>query len=299
MSGRRPDAVRMAAPAKINLYLHVTGKREDGYHILDSLAAFAGIHDLIVATPSTSGIHLDVEGDFADRIPAGEDNLVMRVAKALADDMGVAQGARILLNKRLPPASGVGGGSADAAATIKALTTLWGIDPSGDRLMELALRFGADIPVCLMGRTAFMGGVGEELEPAPPLPQAWLVLVNPGVEVSTPEVFRRRHGPFSEPARFSDAPAAGAAFAKLLAERRNDLTDPAIEVAPVVGEVLSAIAERPGVQLARMSGSGATCFGLFADASRATDAAMALQRAHPDWWVKAASLESDATRLGM
>lgn len=290
------DRVAVPAAAKINLYLHVTGKRADGYHLLDSLVAFAGIHDLIETRPAST-LTLAVEGPFGDKVPGGADNLVLRAAQLLGEAYGVDQGASIRLVKRLPPASGMGGGSADAAATLKALTVLWGIDATGHELLELAEDLGADVPVCLIGEAAFMAGIGEDLAPAPALPPAWLVLVNPGVEVPTPEVFRRRSGPFSSADRFQTVPADAAALARLLASRRNDLAAAAIEIAPVIKDALAALEQSPGVLLARMTGSGATCFGLFADAKAATTATLTLGRDHPGWWVKVASLEGDTSRL--
>lgn len=298
MTAPEPKVVRVTAPAKLNLYLHVVGKRADGYHLLDSLIAFAGIHDVLDVRHASRDFTVEVIGEFAASVPADEDNLVLRAARALAEEYRLEHGAHITLNKRLPPASGMGGGSADAAATLKALTGLWNLDPRGDQLLELALQLGADVPACLMGRAAFMGGIGEELVPAPTLPPAWVVLVNPGVEVPTPAVFGARSGPFSQGARFSEAPADAARLAELLAERRNDLTDAAVAIAPEVGLVLAALETCPGNLLARMTGSGATCFGIFPDVGAATQATMSLARSHPGWWVKVASLENDTGKLG-
>lgn len=296
--------VRVTAAAKVNLYLHVTGRRADGYHTLDSLVAFCGIGDAIEARAvppaggqKTADVSLSIEGPFAAGLPTGGDNLVLRAAGALRAALDIESGARIVLHKRLPPASGIGGGSADAAATLRALMRLWNARPAEATLDALALKLGADVPVCLKGRAAFMGGIGEELVPAPALPPASIVLANPGVPVATPEVFRRRQGAFSAPARFSETPRDAAHLAELLRQRRNDLDAPARALCPAIGEVVDALERCPGVLLARMSGSGATCFGLFADVGAATEAAFALARAHPRWWVKAGSLESDANRL--
>ena len=288
--------VRVTAAAKINLYLHVTGRRGDGYHTLDSLVAFAGIGDGIEARPAAD-LSLAVEGPFAAGLSAGDDNLVLRAARALQAAVGTEQGARLILQKRLPTASGIGGGSADAAATLRALMRLWNARPDAAVLDAIALKLGADVPVCLGGVAAFMGGIGENLSPAPILPAASVVLVNPGQPVSTPEVFGRRQGAFSAPARFSETPRDAAHLAQLLKARRNDLEAPARALCPAIGEVLAALDRCPGVLLARMSGSGATCFGLFAEVGAATEAAFALMRANPRWWVKAGSLEGDTTRL--
>jgi 4-diphosphocytidyl-2-C-methyl-D-erythritol kinase len=290
------ESVRVAASAKVNLYLHVVGRRPDGYHRLDSLVAFAGIGDTIEVRRAEK-ISLFLEGPFAAGVPAGADNLVLRAARALAEAARVDAGADIRLVKRLPPASGIGGGSADAAATVRALLRLWDVRLDARALSALALGLGADVPVCLAGRAAFVGGIGEELAPAPPLPPASIVLANPGMPVPTPEVFRRRAGAFSLPARFSEPPRDAAELALLLKARGNDLEGPARAICPAIGDVIAGLARQKGALIARMSGSGATCFALFAEAGAATEAAFALARAHPDWWVKAGSLESDATRL--
>lgn len=284
-SGRR-RGVRIAAPAKINLYLHVTGKRADGYHLLDSLVVFAGIADRLTVTPAAKGT-LVIDGPFAGRIPAGPGNLAVKAASAAAHLLGMVDGFEIRLTKNLPPAAGIGGGSADAAAVLRAVCHLAGRDPGESAIADLALSLGADVPVCLAGKPTFFGGVGEVLDPAPQLPEAWLVLVNPRVEVSTPAVFRARTADFSRAGRFTEPPPDAAALAAVLAERNNDLTAPALTLAPVVGTVLDALSALPDCLLARMSGSGATCFGLFATEQSARRAAEALSAAHPGWWTEA------------
>lgn len=289
-------AIRLAAPAKINLYLHVVGRRSDGYHLLDSLVAFAGIGDTLTAQPA-DGFSLALDGPFAHDVPAGDDNLVLKAARALATAAGARAGARLTLVKRLPAASGIGGGSADAAACLRALVRLWNVDIDDKTLATIALALGADVPVCLKGHASYLGAIGEDLALAPVLPKAWIVLANPRVPLATPDVFRARQGPFSAPARLEHPPADAADLARLLAARRNDLTEAAIGLAPAIGEALEALARCPGALIARMSGSGATCFALFANVESATEAAFALVRAHPKWWVKAGSLESDAGRI--
>ncbi len=288
--------VRVAAPAKVNLYLHVVGRRPDGYHLLDSLVAFAGIGDT-VETRAAPDISLAIEGPFAAGVPAGADNLVLRAARALAHALHTDAGAAIRLVKRLPPASGIGGGSADAAATLRALMRLWDARPDDRALARMALGLGADVPVCLAGRPAFVGGIGEDITFAPALPAASIVLANPGFPVATAEVFRRRAQPFSKPARFSETPETAAELAAWLKERGNDLEAPARTICPAIGDVIAALERQPGALIARMSGSGGTCFALFALPGPATEAAGAIQRARPGWWVKAGALESDATRL--
>ena len=187
-------------------------------------------------------------------------------------------------------ASGLGGGSADAAATLRALVRLWGLPADDGRLKDLAFGLGADVPACLGGTCAFVGGIGERLRPGPPLPPAWLVLANPGVPLATATVFAGRAGAFSQPAPFDDMPADATGLAALLAARRNDLTQAATARAPAVGEALAALEAEAGSLLARMSGSGATCFGLFANREGARNAATAIGTERPEWWVRVAPL---------
>lgn len=296
--------IARAAPAKINLYLHVTGRRADGYHLLNSLAVFAGIHDTIIAQENNS-LALSLSGPFGAALSAsagGEsDNLVLRAAKLLRERAGVKAGASITLVKRLPVASGIGGGSADAAATLMACDALWKTNAAKADLAAMALQLGADVPICLHGRAAFFGGIGEEIADAPKLPQAFLVLVNPGIPLSTAEVFRARKGRFESAGgnagRFNDAPKDAAEFAQILGTRRNDLSEAAIGLCPVLSQVLEALASAKGCRLSRMSGSGATCFGLFATDAGAKDAARAIGAQQPRWWVSASPLIADARTL--
>ncbi len=297
-----------AAAAKINLYLHITGKRDDGYHELDSLVAFAEIGDTVTVQPGLArialrgvdlppvGPRLAISGPFGPAL-MGEspaDNLVIRAAHALAARLGREADAMILLHKILPVASGIGGGSADAAATLRALARLWGQDADPAPLYAVAAGLGADVPVCVAGRSCFFGGVGEILDEAPALPEIHAVLVNPGVPVPTPAVFKARTGGFSAPARFATAPADATALAALLRERANDLTAPALTVAPVIANVLTALERSGGALLARLSGSGATCFGLYATATQAEAAAVDIAMAEPRWWVKPTRLKPTA-----
>ena len=266
-----------AAPAKINLCLHVTGQRPDGYHLLESLVVFADVGDVIEvrAAPTLS---LRVIGPQARDLPVGEDNLVLRAARAFAGTAGAA----ITLTKNLPVASGIGGGSADAAATLRVLARLWDLPlPDADRVLQL----GADVPACLAGRALRMQGIGERLAGVPGLPKAYLVLVNPGVAVATPAVFKAL--PSKNNPAMPDLPvfATAAELAQWLAAQRNDLEAPAMALAQVIGAVKQALAAAPGCLLARMSGSGATCFGLFADQAQAQSARAAISAAQPEWWV--------------
>ena len=261
-----------AAFAKVNLYLHVTGRRADGHHLLDSLAVFPPAGDLLRAGPAPA-LSLAIDGPFAAALADG-DNLVLRAAKALDR----TRGAALQLTKNLPVASGIGGGSADAAATLRLLSRLWRCTvPEG-----MASALGADVAVCLASRPARMRGVGEVLLAAPRLPRFAMVLVNPGVPVATPAVFARRAGPFSLPATLPEAWADAAGMARDLAGLANDLEAPAIGLCPVIAEALAAIRTTAGCLLARMSGSGATCFGVYAAAGEAVEAAARLAR--PGWW---------------
>jgi 4-diphosphocytidyl-2-C-methyl-D-erythritol kinase len=273
------------ARAKLNLYLHVVGRRADGYHLLDSLVAFAEIGDRVSAAPAAD-LSLKVGGPFAAQLEDDpERNLVLRSARYLAARCNVAQGAALLLEKHLPVASGIGGGSSDAAAALRALAGLWRCDLAKLDPSDIARTLGADVPVCLLNRAAWLGGIGEVIAPAPPLPNCWAVLANPGLALATPAVFRARQGAFSETARFESAIADASNLAELLSERRNDLASAALALAPEIGVVLAALAAEPGALLARMSGSGATCFALFAVRDAAETAAMRLAAAHPSWWV--------------
>jgi 4-diphosphocytidyl-2-C-methyl-D-erythritol kinase len=269
------------APAKVNLSLHVTGRRADGYHLLDSLVVFAGVGDRVSAELADD-VSLAVTGPMAAGLSGEGDNLVLRAARV----MGVA--ARIGLEKVLPVSSGIGGGSADAAATLRLLARL-----SGRALPGAAevLALGADVPVCLAGRAVRMTGIGEGLGAVPALPPAWLVLANPMVAVSTPAVFRALGRADNAPMPREVPRMRGAAeLAAFVSMQRNDLEVPAMVVQPVIGRVKAALSAQPGCMVARMSGSGATCFGLFADPLAAHAAARAIRAAEPGWWVADAPL---------
>jgi 4-diphosphocytidyl-2-C-methyl-D-erythritol kinase len=278
--------VRVFAPAKINLTLHVTGRRADGYHLLDSLVTFADVGDELVVSPGRVGLTLNVRGPEAAGVPSDSTNLALRAAAILAE----GQGAAIELTKALPAASGIGGGSADAAAALRAMLALRGIGRAelaegafGPRAAEI-LALGADVPMCLFPRPLRARGIGERID-AVDLPTVAAVLVNPRVSVATADVFRaleRRDGagmPEAVPA-FADE----AALADWLEGQRNDLEAAAIRVQPVVATVLAAL-EATGCLLARMSGSGATCFGLYAGPAAAARAAVRLRAERPGWWV--------------
>jgi 4-diphosphocytidyl-2-C-methyl-D-erythritol kinase len=284
--------LRLTARAKINLYLHVTGRRADGYHLMDSLVCFAELGDELTIAPARD-LSFSLDGPFAVSL-TGADNLVLRAARLIDANRGAA----LHLNKQLPVAAGIGGGSADAAAALAGLARLWDLPlPSASQVLSL----GADLPVCLSGGPTFVGGIGEDLQAAPPLPPTALLLANPRRPLPTIDVFRsyaKRAQGFSQPARWSHVPQDAAALADLLAERGNDLTEAAIQLAPEIGDLLAAIARTPGCLLARMSGSGASCFGLFAGAEAAAKAAAGLQVASPNWWIRATTIASGGAVAG-
>ena len=274
------------APAKVNLYLHVVGKRADGYHLLDSLAVFPRIGDSLTVE-AAGDLSLRLDGPMAAGLQAEPDNIVLKAARALASAAGIAPKAALTLTKRLPIASGIGGGSADGAAALRALCALWRLEMSEERLAEIGLAIGADLPVCLRVRPTQMAGIGEILEDAVPLPPVWMLLVNPGVALSTPAVFKARKAGFTEPAPLTQAPRDARDLAEALSRRTNDLMAPALFLAPVIAQVLGAIAAQPGCLLSRMSGSGATCFGLFAVEAEVRSAVRALSQLQLGWWVAA------------
>ncbi len=260
--------------AKVNLYLHVLGRRADGYHVLDSLVVFAAAADRLHGTAADT-VSLGFGGPFGGILAAEPDNLVLRAVRAF-DPSG---GARLTLEKHLPVASGIGGGSADAAAALRLLPRLWGCAPPPP---AVALSLGADVPVCVASVPCRMTGIGELLEPAPALPAFGIALVNPGVAVATAAVFCARLGAFSAPAPLPEGWDDAAAMAADLAGLRNDLEPPAIALCPAIADVLAALRATPGCLHARMSGSGATCFALYETAQLALAGAAACAR--PGWW---------------
>ncbi len=289
--------VSVFAPAKVNLALHVTGQREDGYHLIDSLVAFASVGDRIDVTAGNT-LSLTVEGPEAGGVPTDMDNLALKAAAL----MSRGEGAALTLTKRLPPASGIGGGSADAAAAFRAMLmlgdpgeapadTLWAMpDLVYETHARALLGLGADVPMCLMSRPVRARGIGERLSPVR-LPDIPAVLVNPRVQVSTPKVFAalssRENPPLPERLPELADPDALVGF---LEETRNDLEPAAIRLVPVIAQVRDALSAQGGCRFARMSGSGATCFGLFEDFGSAEAAASRIAEVRPDWWVAACTL---------
>ncbi|MBU2994144.1 4-(cytidine 5'-diphospho)-2-C-methyl-D-erythritol kinase [Octadecabacter sp. 1_MG-2023] len=276
--------VRQAAPAKINLTLHVTGQRDDGYHLLDSLVMFTALGDVVTVTQSNR-LTLSIDGPFGADLSANDDNLVLRAARAF----GLDRGAAITLTKNLPLASGIGGGSADAAATLFALSHLWETPlPDWDTIMSL----GADVGVCMSTELTRMSGIGDTVTLIGPTPPLYILLVNPRVEVPTPSVFKALPHKSNAPMPNDMPNSFDAGWLDWLTDQRNDLQAPAIQTAPVIADVLKILASQDGCRLARMSGSGATCFAIFKDAASCLAAAKALSAVQRDWWVQATTQAS-------
>jgi 4-diphosphocytidyl-2-C-methyl-D-erythritol kinase len=285
--------IREFAPAKVNLALHVLGRRADGYHELDSIVAFAGVGDWLEVGPcreaSAAPVTMQVAGSFATQLPPSTDNIVARAHGAVAGwalEMGLTLSpVRVALDKNLPVSSGIGGGSADAAAMLRACFKLLGKSPAPDEATELALALGADVPVCLTGKASRMRGVGERLTPLPAFKPLHAVLVNPGVAVPTAEIFRAMGIAQGATHR------AAITESQSIATWRNDMMDAAIAIAPGIAIVLHELNRQPSIITARMSGSGATCFGIFETATAAQEAAKVISAAQPAWWCVATLLQ--------
>ncbi|MEJ6713778.1 MAG: 4-(cytidine 5'-diphospho)-2-C-methyl-D-erythritol kinase [Rhodobacterales bacterium] len=273
----------MLAAAKINLALHVTGLRPNGYHLLDSLVCFADVGDIVTVRPSDQ-LSLTLAGPRAKDLPQGSSNIVLKAARSFGPDFGAA----IHLDKRLPVAAGIGGGSADAAAALRALAVLWDA-PLPDINAQLAL--GADVPACVVSKTLRMTGIGEQITLVPNMPKFEAVLVNPGVAVSTQDVFKALPKTNNPPLEVLPAGRSQAEWLDWMKRQRNDLEVPALRIAPVMIDCLTALHDADGCELVSMSGSGATCFGIYASARQARAAAMQIMAFHPDWWIR-------PTRLG-
>ncbi len=277
----------LTARAKVNLYLHVTGRRADGYHTLDSLFVRTALCDRLILQPGETD-SLSVTGPFAGALAgeAPERNLALRAVAAVRARCGRGGPVAVNLEKNIPVAAGLGGGSADAAAALRGASALFEAGLDDEALAELAAGLGADVPACLHDMPLAVSGIGECLTPLDPLPHFALLLVNPGVALSTADVFRARTGGFSAPAPMT-APADLDGLVAALGARGNDLEAPAIVLAPVVGTVLDTLRDLPGARLVRMSGSGATCFALFADLAAAQAAQGVLADLQPGWWAAA------------
>jgi 4-diphosphocytidyl-2-C-methyl-D-erythritol kinase len=276
------------APAKVNLTLRVLGRRADGYHDIESLVVFAGVGDELTFAPGAE-LALTVAGPTAGAAGDIADNLVLKAARALAARVEGLEVGSFALSKRLPVAAGLGGGSSDAAAALRLLAAANGIAPGDPRLMQAARATGADVPVCLDPRPRLMHGIGDILSEPLDLPKLPGVLVNPGVAVPTRDVFAALNLKPGTQASGADSPKATALLDQI-ANGRNDLEGPAIELQPVIAEVLAVLRRLDGCRLSRMSGSGATCFALFEKTHAAQAAARTLHVGYPDWWVRATEL---------
>lgn len=291
-------AVVRTAPAKINLALHITGRRADGYHLIDSLVVFTRFGDRVtVAAAEADGFA--AAGRYAGDVPLDDGNLVLKARDALRAHAGAARcpPVAIALEKNLPVASGVGGGSSDAAATLKALADLWELDVGAQELARIGLALGADLPMCLAATPLLARGIGEEIEPLNVFPQLGLVLVNPGVPVATAEVFRALASRDNPPLSPLPPRVDFHSLRNWLDGSRNDLEAPARTIQPVIGEAIRAL-DRAGSGFSRMSGSGATCFGLFETGNVAKRAAASIRERNPGWFVAATRSMASADSQG-
>lgn len=295
MRARAAGAARLYehAPAKVNLTLKVLGRRPDGYHALRSLVAFPVVGDWLELTPGP-GASLQIFGAFAHGLESGSVNLVIRAAEAFRERFPDATLGQFQLQKNLPVASGIGGGSADAAAALRLLERANPGLADPESIADIALRLGSDVPVCLASRASVISGRGEHVLPAGPLPLVYILLVNPGVPLSSGDVFSRLNAPsLAEAHAIRTGAPAFPDLERLAAYMRsegNDLLEAASELAPALPAVIAEISAQDGCTVASMSGSGATCFGLFADAAAVDAATSRIADAHPGWWVKAAEL---------
>ncbi|MDP5084928.1 MAG: 4-(cytidine 5'-diphospho)-2-C-methyl-D-erythritol kinase [Yoonia sp.] len=281
--------IKASAPAKVNLTLHVTGQREDGYHLLDSLVVFAGVADQLAATTAPD-LRISVNGPFSPGVPTDQNNLMMRAAEALRQSRGVSKGAWLTLEKHLPHAAGIGSGSSDAAATLALLAELWEVAPLSEMAPEV-VALGADVPVCMRApKPVRMSGIGDVLSPIAKLPDCALVLVRPPVDVPTGAVFQGLASKEGSPMGQLPEGLDFDGFVRWLARQRNDLQAPAEAIAPQITQALAKLKALPAVAAAGMSGSGATCFALVKDMATARHVARIVQVAEMSWWVAPAEL---------
>ena len=275
------------AYAKINLYLHITGRRDDGYHLIDSMFALVNVFDIITVS-AAEDLLLEIEGPFSSAIGPNEENLVIKAAKLLAKKTDTKKGALIKLQKNLPPASGIGGGSSDAATTLKLLQHFWQSPITTNKLGRLATEIGADLPAFMLGKNCYVSGIGDVIAAAPNLPETNLVMVNPGIPLPTADVYnietKNHSGIFK---KVLSPHYSASSLARYLASSRNDLLPNALKIVPEIANVLRLLIKLDGCLLARMSGSGATCFGLYETEEKATKAAEIISSGNPAWWVKA------------
>jgi len=287
----RSAAFLLQAPAKITLYMHVIDQRSDGFHTIDGLIAFAGIADTLTFKP-LKDFRLRVGGPFASQLGTTDCNLVTRAVRLFANKAGVKPRGEIFLKKNLPVAAGLGGGSSDAATALRGVGQLWDISPETVLSVEDLVSLGADLPICFYGKSATVGGIGEIIESNSSLPSSWLLLANPGVTIATKDVFERLTPPYNrnQHAYKIDERSNIIDLANALRQTSNDLTAAACFIAPAIRVVLQSLDEMEDCLLARMCGSGATCFGLFQSENAARASEQMLKSKYPTWWVRRTSL---------
>jgi 4-diphosphocytidyl-2-C-methyl-D-erythritol kinase len=273
------------APAKLNLFLHVTGKREDGYHLLESMAAFTpNIYDQIEIEPCPEEIIVKEYGSFLDRLPKdSKNNIVHQAATLLKND---SNGAIIKLHKNIPIGGGLGGGSSDAASAFKMLKELWNINLMNMELNEKLIQLGADVPICFHGKVTYFSGIGEVIEDINIFPRIYAIIVNPMQPLLTQDVFKAFKQPFSN--SIINKPLSFKSIKHLISfliEQRNDLQSIACKIIPEIQEILKTLNEQENCLLARMSGTGPSCFGLFEEEETAKKALQKIQNLYPNWWI--------------
>lgn len=287
--------MELLAPAKINLFLHITGKRDNGYHELESLISFADFGD-ILHIQDAKDLSFSAQGAFEklfkkseiDTSPTSK-NIIIKTLWALAELAGRDPKLKIILEKNLPLAAGIGGGSADAAAMARYLVDVWNI-PQNSKLDEILLSLGADVPVCFYGHSAFVSGIGEDIKAAPSMPKTHAVLVNPRQSCSTQDIFEKFNSGYRKSIELPKSFETTQNLCEFLKAQHNDLEDAAIRNIPAIYDILTLLDEFDDCLLARMSGSGATCFGIFETQDQAINAKRQLRQTHPDWWIKAGTL---------
>ncbi len=289
---KKTKIITVFAPAKINLFLHLTGKLSNGYHTLDSLVSFADIGDHISIEPAKS-FSFHVTGEFAESFNNDEKascidggNLVIKAARGLSQIVDKALNVKITLTKNLPLASGIGGGSSDAAATIWGLQEFWGLAHDANYMPSLTKKLGADVPVCLYCRPSLMRGIGDEITPAPEMPEIPILLINPLVSCSTADIFLHHNGDFKKDISLPDKFSSANDLVKTLESLDNDLFNPSIKLVPEISNIMNALSTQQKCIFSRMSGSGATCFGLFETMKDAQQSAENIAKDNPDWWIK-------------
>lgn len=283
--------MQIIAPAKLNLFLHVTGRRTDGYHLLESLFVFTDFGDVISIEPAET-LSLTIDGPFAATITAEpiEKNLIYRAALLLKNKYAVTQGAHIVLTKQIPIGAGLGGGSSDAAGVLKGLNQLWHLNLSGETLCDIGLSLGADVPACIVGKPAMVSGIGEIIEPIDlPATPLSVLLINPNYPLSTQSVFqayKKSNVPFTVPSKQRAELTDSESLFNHLTKNKNDLEPAAISLFPEIQVLIETLQQQAGCELARMSGSGSTCFGLFQDITCAKKAEQAMKTLFSSYWIR-------------